>query len=385
MKKRIAAVAAVTAACAMGFNLGAHAQSAVTLYGSIDQGINFTSNAAGSRAYQMVSGDTVGSNWGLKGTEDLGGGLRAIFQLENGFNASTGALGVASRMFGRQAYVGLDSDRFGTLTLGRQYDPTLDMWSPFAAAGNWLGDFGAHPYDNDNADWDYRIQNSVKYVSPTYGGFKGEVLYGLSNQAGGFARNRVYSAAMQYQAGAFSAAVAYLKANNGGATTAGALSSDDTVFSGRSQQNVDVGASYKFNDRLTLSAAYSHVDVYGPEANVYFTNQPAAGSQNAWKFDNFEVNGQYFLLPDVWFGAAYTYTHARVATAAGDASPSWHQLSMMLDYDLSKRTSTYIQGAYQHATGNTGTDFDHAHVLGTAGQSSGRNQLALRIGMMHRF
>ncbi|KVS00815.1 porin [Burkholderia vietnamiensis] len=382
MKKRIAAV---TAACAMGFNLGAHAQSSVTLYGSIDQGINFTSNAAGSRAYQMVSGDTVGSNWGLKGTEDLGGGLRAIFQLENGFNASTGALGVASRMFGRQAYVGLDSDRFGTLTLGRQYDPTLDMWSPFAAAGNWLGDFGAHPYDNDNADWDYRIQNSVKYVSPTYGGFKGEVLYGLSNQAGGFARNRVYSAAMQYQAGAFSAAVAYLKANNGGATAAGALSSDDTVFSGRSQQNVDVGASYKFNDKLTLSAAYSHVDVYGPEANVYFTNQPATGSQNAWKFDNFEVNGQYFLLPDVWFGAAYTYTHARVATAAGDASPSWHQLSMMLDYDLSKRTSTYIQGAYQHATGNTGTDFDHAHVLGTAGQSSGRNQLALRIGMMHRF
>lgn len=385
MKKRIAAVAAVTAACVMGFNLGAHAQSAVTLYGSIDQGINFTSNAAGGRAYQMVSGDTAGSNWGLKGTEDLGGGLRAIFQLENGFNASTGALGVASRMFGRQAYVGLDSDRFGTLTLGRQYDPTLDMWSPFAAAGNWLGDFGAPPYDNDNADWDYRIQNSVKYVSPTYGGFKGEVLYGLSNQAGGFARNRVYSAAMQYQAGAFSAAVAYLKANNGGATAAGALSSDDTVFSGRSQQNVDVGASYKFNDRLTLSAAYSHVDVYGPEANVYFTNQPAAGSQNAWKFDNFEVNGQYFLLPDVWFGAAYTYTHARVATAAGDASPSWHQLSMMLDYDLSKRTSTYIQGAYQHATGNTGTDFDHAHVLGTAGQSSGRNQLALRIGMMHRF
>ncbi|MFP3631839.1 porin, partial [Burkholderia sp. SIMBA_045] len=96
-----------------------------------------------------------------------------------------------------------------------------------------------------------------------------------SNQAGGFARNRVYSAAMQYQAGAFSAAVAYLKANNGGATTAGALSSDDTVFSGRSQQNIDVGTSYKFNDKLTLSAAYSHVDVYSPEANVYFTNQPA--------------------------------------------------------------------------------------------------------------
>jgi len=382
MKKMIVVV---STAGVMGFSLTAHAQSTVTLYGLIDQGINFTSNSGGSKAYQMVSGDTVGSNWGLKGTEDLGGGLRALFQLENGFNASTGALGVTSRMFGRQAYVGLDSDRLGTLTLGRQYDPTLDMWSSFTSTGNWLGDFGAHPYDNDNADWDYRIQNSIKYVSPAYAGFKGEVLYGLSNQAGAFCKNRVYSAAVQYQMGAFSAAVAYLKANNGGASAVGALSSDDTVFSGRSQQNIDAGASYKFSDKLTLSAAYSHVDVYNPESNLYFANQPAAGSQNAWKFHNFEVNGQYFFRPDFWFGAAYTFTHAHVTTAAGDASPSWHQLSMMLDYDLSKRTSTYIQGAYQHATGNTGTDFDDAHVLGTAGQSSGRNQLALRVGMMHRF
>ncbi|WP_338641987.1 hypothetical protein [Burkholderia pyrrocinia] len=60
-------------------------------------------------------------------------------------------------------------------------------------------------------------------------------------------------------------------------------------------------------------------------------------------------------------------------------------MSEVLDYDLSERSSTYIQGAYQHATGNTGTDFDSAHVLGTAGQSPGRNQLALRVGMMHRF
>lgn len=382
MKKMIAAV---SAAGAMGLSLTAHAQSAVTLYGLIDEGINFTSNAGGNKAYQMVSGDTVGSNWGLKGTEDLGGGLRTLFQLENGFNTSTGALGVASRMFARQAFVGLDSDRFGTLTLGRQYDPTIDMWSPFTAAGNWIGDFGAHPYDNDNADWDYRIQNSIKYVSPEYAGFKAEVLYGLSNQAGGFAQNRVYSAAVQYQAGAFSAALAYLRANHGGQTAGGALSGDDTVFSGRSQQNIDAGASYKFSDKLIVSAAYSHVDVYDPESNIYFSNQPAAGSQRAWKFDNFEVNGQYFFRSDFWLGAAYTYTHGHVATAADSTSPSWHQLSMMLDYDLSKRTSAYIQGAYQHATGDTGSDFDFAHVLGTAGQSSGRNQLALRVGMMHRF
>jgi predicted porin len=126
----------------------------------------------------MVSGDTVGSNWGLKGTEDLGGGLSDLPARER---VSTRAPARSASRHGCSAgrpTSGLDSDRFGTLTLGRQYDPTLDMWSPFAAAGNWLGDFGAHPHDNDNADWDYRIQNSVKYVSPAYGGFKGEVLYG---------------------------------------------------------------------------------------------------------------------------------------------------------------------------------------------------------------
>lgn len=281
--------------------------------------------------------------------------------------------------------MGLTSDRYGTLTFGRQYDPTVDMWSPFTAAGSWGGDFSAHPYDNDNSDLDYRIQNSVKYVSPAYAGFKGEVLYGFSNQAGGFARNRVYSASAQYQMAAFSAAVAYLRTNNAGTSAAGALSSDDAVFVGETHQNIDVALSYKFNDKLTVSAAYSHVDVYKPSANLYFANQPASGSQNAWKFDNFEINGQYFFEPNFWLGAAYTFTHARVTATSGDASPSWHHVSLTLDYDLSKRTSVYIQGAYQRATGKTGTDFDRARIIGSAGASSGGNQMAYRVAMIHRF
>ncbi len=57
----------------------AHAQSSVTLYGLIDEGFDFTSNGAGHRGYEMVSGDTAGSRWGLKGSEDLGNGLKGIF------------------------------------------------------------------------------------------------------------------------------------------------------------------------------------------------------------------------------------------------------------------------------------------------------------------
>jgi predicted porin len=363
----------------------AHAQSSVTLYGLIDEGLNFTSNAQGHHGYQMVSGDTVGSRWGIRGSEDLGGGVSAIFRLENGFNVNTGRLGQGGAEFGRQAYVGLSSKTLGTLTMGTQYDPTVDMWSPFTAAGNTIGDLSAHPYDNDNADYDYRIQNSVKYVSPTYAGFTGEAMYGFSNQAGSFANNRMYSAAGSYKMGPFAAAVAYMKTNAGGATSGGALSTDTSVFAAQSQQNIDAGLSYTFDNNAVVSLAYSHVDLYNPTSNAYFETQAGASTQNSWKFDNFEVNGQYFFKPDFWLAAAYTFTTAHIATTTGHYTPKWNQLSMMLDYDISKRTSLYVQGAYQHADGDTGLSFDNAYIVGSAGPSSSGNQMVYRVGMTHRF
>jgi predicted porin len=363
----------------------AHAQSSVTLYGVIDEGFDFTSNGQGQRGYEMVSGDTEGSRWGVKGAEDLGSGLKAIFDLENGFNVNTGKLGQGGAEFGRQAWVGLSSPQYGTFTMGRQYDPTLDMWSGFTAAGNTIGDLAAHPYDNDNADWDYNIQNSVKYVSPTYSGFTGEAMYGFSNDAGGFATNRLYSAAGSYKNGGFAAALAYMKTDNGGADTTGAATSATTVFEAASQQNIDAGVSYTFANKALLSFAYSHIDVYNPTSNEYFSVQPVAGTQNSWKFDNFEVNGQYFFKPDFWMAAAYTYTFAHIATTTGTSVPKYNQLSLMLDYDLSKRTSVYIQGAYEHVNGNTGTQFDNAVIPGSSGVSSTGNQLMTRVALMTKF
>jgi len=363
----------------------AHAQSSVTLYGVIDEGFDFTSNGQGQRGYEMVSGDTAGSRWGVKGSEDLGGGLKAVFDLENGFNTNTGKLNQGGAEFGRQAYVGLSSAQYGTFTMGRQYDPTIDMWSGFTAAGNTMGDLAAHPFDNDNSDWDYNIQNSVKYVSPTYSGFTGEAMYGFSNQAGGFATNRMYSAAGTYKMGGFAAALAYMKTDNGGANTTGAATSATTVFTAASQQNIDAGVSYTFSNQALLSFAYSHVDVYDPTGNAYFTDQPVAGTQNSWKFDNFEVNGQYFFKPDFWMAAAYTYTFAHISATTGRSMPKYNQFSLMLDYDLSKRTSVYIQGAYQHVNGNTGTQFDNAVIPGSSGISSTGNQLMTRLAVMHKF
>lgn len=111
------------------------AQSKVTLFGLIDEGFNYLSNAqtarpasgpVGHSQYSLQDGATGGlggSRWGLRGEEDLGGGLAAIFQLENGYSINNGALAQGGAEFGRQAWVGLRHD-FGTVTLGRQYERT---------------------------------------------------------------------------------------------------------------------------------------------------------------------------------------------------------------------------------------------------------------------
>jgi len=365
---------------------GAHAQSSVTMYGLIDEGMNFTNNAGTGSVYKLQSGDVVGSRWGIKGNEDLGGGLSAIFKLENGFNASNGTLGQDGRIFGRQAYAGLASNQYGTLTLGRQYDPTIDMFSAITAAGNWAGDVGATPFDNDNTDWDFRVNNSVKYTSPTVAGFTGEAMYGFSNTSG-FADNRLVSAAGQYQYAGLTAVLAYMKIDNPGAGTAGAVT-NDSVFGGSSQQNIDAGVSYKFQ-KVMVSATYSHTSIDDPNANAYFTTsfQPVNGGDwTAWKFDNFQINGQYFLTPSFWLGGSYTYTMGKLDSTAGNYSPKWHSVALMLDYDLSARTSLYIQGAYQHVvSAHTGTQFDDAQILAAAGPSSTANQVVYRLAMIHRF
>src|SRR5579862_4491320 len=105
--KMVLAVALLFAATA------AQAQSSVTLFGVLDEGLNLTSNANGHKTWQMSSVDLVTSRWGLKGSEDLGDGLQAIFALESGFTLDNGAAYYNGRLFGYQSYVGLQSDALG--------------------------------------------------------------------------------------------------------------------------------------------------------------------------------------------------------------------------------------------------------------------------------
>ncbi|MBU9172954.1 porin [Burkholderia gladioli] len=370
----------------------AYAQSSITLYGHIDEGLNFTNSTRsqfgqGHSKTALVSGSVGGSRFGLQGTEILGGGNSAVFRLENGYDLNSGGLLQGGRMFGRQAYVGLASNTYGTVLLGRQYDPTIDMFSDLTAPGHWAGNVAAVPFNNDNSDWNFRVDNSVKYISPTINGFSGEAMYGFSNAGGGFAENRLVSAAGQYQMGGLTAAVAYMKIDKPGENAGGAVSTGEQMFTAASQQNIDAGFNYSIG-KSVFGLTYSHTEVDKPTANTYFTTPVLPGDGSAWaswKFDNFGFNGQYYVTPSLWCGASYTYTIGNLDTTLGHYRPHWHSVALMVSYSLSRSTSIYAQGAYQHVvSAGTGTQFDDAQIVGS-GPSTTPNQMVYRLAMVHNF
>ncbi|MDM8357879.1 porin [Pandoraea communis] len=385
MKKSLLALGVLGA-----FAGAAHAQSSVTLYGIIDAGLQYVSKTGGniagggnaSKNFQFANGNLQGSRWGLKGAEDLGGGLKAIFVLESGFNLGSGTSGQNGRLFGRQAYVGLSSATAGTLTIGRQYDSVVDFVGPYASGSQWSTFAGAHPFDNDNLNNSFRVNNAVKYTSVNYGGFSAGGMYGFSNSANngssgsGFANNRAYSFGAGYANGpmSFGAGYLYIGApasnasgvinNSGDANTPmtlGGLAASDKAWI------ASAGGSYAFGP-ATLGLVYGH------SAYTYV----GGGS---WKFDNVELNGKYMLTPALQLGASYTYTWSTLNVAGDNVSPKYHQVNLGVDYFLSKRTDTYLVGLWQHAN----NDAPGGASLSGLGFSNSTNQFAVTAGIRHKF
>jgi predicted porin len=377
---------ALGAAGAAAVPFSALAQNTVTLYGSIDEGIQYTSNVKGKHNVELESGQDSGDRWGLKGAEDLGGGLKAVFQIENGFNLNNGQLNNGGRIFGRQAYVGVQSTTFGSLTVGRQYDPLVDMLGPLTANGNWAGSLLSHVYDNDNTDNSIRVSNSVKFTSNKYAGFSFEGMYAFSNQAGAFADNRLYGLAAQYETGPLTVVGAYLQVNGGANTNAGgAVSSADTDFSASRNQIFGAGINYQVTQAAIVGFIYTHTYLRDVTGSEYFGN--LANPASSLKFDNFEVNAKYQFTPNFYAGLMYTYTLSHFQSNAGNSRPHWGQIGGMVDYNLTKRTDIYMQVAWQHASHGdaVAAPLTQATLVGTDAPSSSPNQSAVLISFRHLF
>lgn len=194
-----------------GFAAQAQAQSNVTIYGIADVGIVGERGGAAGSVTKVTSGVGNASRIGFRGTEDLGGGLSALFQLEAGTKIDTGETDAA--LFQRQAFVGLKSKEAGTVTLGRQYTMLYNALSkiadPFGAgfAGNAKNLFATGGSGT-------RVSNSVLYTTPSFEGFSADLQYGFGEQAGDNTAGRQFGLGLNYAQGPLKAAVVYNNKNN---------------------------------------------------------------------------------------------------------------------------------------------------------------------------
>ncbi len=296
-------------------------QSSVTLYGVLDEGLNYTNNVGGHRQAALASGFPHGSRWGLKGAEALGGGVRAIFQLENGFDVDTGRAFQGGLLFGRQAYVGLSSSTLGAVTVGRQYDAVVDFLAQGSAGGTWGGYMFAHSYDNDNLINTFRANNTVKYTSPALGGLRFGATYSFGDDTS-FANNRLYSVGGQYTVGGLLVSAAYLQADHPSATSYGAINNGgDQNLLGSRLRIFGAGATYTLG-KAAVGLVYSNADANEPQSSGYVGRiAPPVGRLSSLRFQNIEVNAKYQLGASYWLGAMYTYTRVSFNTIAGTQHP----------------------------------------------------------------
>lgn len=338
MKKSLIALAVLAASGA------AMAQSSVTLYGvadvwvgqvktEINTGATATA-AATSTSDKQTKIDSSGVNssrWGLKGTEDLGGGLKANFVVESGFNIDTGAQADATRLFNRQATVGL-SGAFGAVNLGRQttaYDTlrgatnnTLDA-AIFATTASVWG--------NGIADYSSRADNSIAYSTPDFGGISGAVVLGLGeNKTDGLKATKNYSAHIKYANGPVLVGYAHQVENSRNAAVAAVVAPFTPALAIPASNNADI----KYN---LLAGSYD------------FGVAKLTGGYNEAKQGNVK-DKEYQVGVAVPFGAATVaagYTHSKSESAAGTNNGRGY--SLLGTYDLSKRTRLYA-GAFNTET-----------------------------------
>jgi len=390
MKKKILFAASLAAFGATA----AHAQSSVTLYGLIDTGITYanksTQNPATAGHSFIGTNDNVAqtSRWGLRGSEDLGGGLKAIFTLESGFSPSTGALANSNTFFGRQAFVGLSQNNIGAVTLGRQYSMSTDVIGANYTAGALTpgGNYMYHINDLDQLT-SSRINNAIKFSSANFSGLTFGAMYGFSNQPGAFAgspngttaagtaSSRTYSFGLNYLNGPFGIGAAYTDIRFPGFMTTNPLPTGIANVPGLGTKDLrtyGVGARYALGQAL----------LWGNWTNTRL--QPIAGGSSL--LNNYELGAKYQFTPALMASVGDTYTRL-----SGGTEGKWNQVNVSVDYALSKRTDVYVLGIYQKASGdNNGVPVqaqigdNSASYFGTSGTGSS-SQVATRIGIRHRF
>jgi predicted porin len=355
----------------------AFAQSSVQLYGLLDAGISWVSNQAGHSVTKFDDGINGPTFFGLRGTDDLGGGMRALFVLESQFQIGLGSNIPGQGIFGRQAYVGLSSDRLGTLTMGNQFDFMYDSFAggnnePAILAGG-LYNFRGGPFQglglpssnpngaanpSGSTDWDRgadeQVFNAVKYKSPSFYGVSLGLLYGLGGVPGAFTAGSTFSATITYAAGPVGLAAAYT-----GVRYQGETSEDINPF-----RTWGVGGHYDFGG-VIMAALFTTTRNVNSGASVYAA----------------QVGANWTITPAVMLGGAYLYMKGNSELDNVHAN----QIGATLSYLLSKRSLVYVQGVYQRGSYGSNAQINGIELPAELGASSSSNQTIARVGVRTLF
>ncbi|OLL30985.1 porin [Burkholderia sp. SRS-W-2-2016] len=392
----------------------ASAQSSVTLYGIVTGNVTYVNNAqtaATSASGRPRGGAQVGvfdngtsglssSRWGLKGTEDLGNQVNAIFALEGGFSIANGSLGQGGALFGRQAYVGVTAPRYGTFTLGRQGDAQIELVSPLIYAWYW-GNLSIHPADYNNLNFTHRINNSLKYLSDTYGGLRFAGLYSLGGVAGNVTQNQYWSLGASYTGGSFALAASILNARNpntslygtnpnasstgnnlGSAGSASAAESNPAIAgfaSANTQQTVSVAGTYTAGSAV-FGLAYSNTQYRGLGANPALNTLNYSGTA---VLGTISASLRYQATAFLRFGTSFDYTSG--GSVNGKEGAKYEQVNLGAAYSLSKATDLYVTGAFQHASGTDSLGRPAVAAIGYLTPSATNRQVAVSAGIKHTF
>ncbi|WP_458766298.1 porin [Cupriavidus basilensis] len=362
MKRNISNVAVILASQLALIPATAFAQSNVTLYGIVDQSVRYTTNAnaANNGKLELTNGAITNSRWGIRGTEDLGGGLKALFQLENGFDPDTGTANQNGSLFGRKAFVGLSSS-VGTLKLGRQNTEGFNFFVEYdpLTIGNY----------NLNS-WPFfltRIRsNNVASYDARFGALGLGASYGFGETPGSLTSNQYWGGRTTYDFGSVGV---------------GALYQEFRDSSGNRQQMWSLGTKYSVGNAKLFLGYIGGKDRTGAIDNNYMN----ASSRNIVVSTSAAVanpredrigyaGATYRATPALALTGAFYFDSIGNKNGIADNSGKRYTAVALAEYSLSKRTQIYGTVDFNKVSGGATTELP--------GKS---NQLGIAGGVRHIF
>ena len=369
MKKLCLAVSILAASTS-----AAWAQSSVTIYGILDGAVRYTTNSGpasnkSASLSQMVGGGMSQSRLGVSVTEDMGGGLKAIANIEHRLLLDSGTS--AGGDFWRQAWVGLQSNSFGRITLGRQYNLLFD------AATSTFASFKYSPYievfkPEIGMALTARQNNMVKYLVES-GGLRFEAQVSAGENSGDIGQGKSMGALVRYAAGSFAGAYVWLQSEDQGgkkvtAQTMGASWTDGPLYVNMAWAQNKFETGYSLAGNVTLLGSINTAIISRNPASAATVATDAAAQVR----DLFSAGITYQLTPQFNLGAQ-VWKGKQVGLVPGRGTGVLDAFAVVADYALSKRTDAYVE-------------FDNLRTKGNVVISNGANtRTGYMVGVRHRF